>query len=224
MPGEITTGGGFRSSPEPAAPAPGPAMAEHAQPAAPVVARCATFVGGTHGAWTVIRADAVIGDPLPAAGHVDILADCDPHRAAGASEPAWVLRGITSNHRYLAHDEKAALVRVQAPLGRPGSTRAALIPIRKTPAWWALAQDERRAIFEEQSKHIATGLKYLPNIARRLYHCRDLGPAEPFDFLTFFDYAEQDAPAFDDLVAALRDTTEWRFVDREVDIRLTRVN
>src|SRR2546428_7160638 len=32
---------------------------------------------------------------------------------------------------------------------------------------------------------------YLPAIARRLYHCRDLG--EPFDFLTWFEYAPADA-------------------------------
>jgi len=46
-----------------------------------------------------------------------------------------------------------------------------------------LTQDERRAVFEEQSHHTAIGLKYLPATARRLHHCRDLGTEEPFDFL-----------------------------------------
>jgi hypothetical protein len=32
----------------------------------------------------------------------------------------------------------------------------------KTAAWWDLAQDERRAIFEEQSRHIGIGMEYLP--------------------------------------------------------------
>jgi hypothetical protein len=36
------------------------------------------------------------------------------------------------------------------------ATRAARIPIRKTGEWWSLAQDERRAIFEERSKHVAS--------------------------------------------------------------------
>jgi len=85
---------------------------------------------------------------------------------------------------------------------------------------WALTQDERRAIFEEKSKHNAIGLKYLPGVARRLHHCRDLSEAEPFDFLTLFDYAKDVAGAFDDLVAALRATEEWKYVEREVDIRL----
>ena len=63
----------------------------------------------------------------------------------------------------------------------------------------------------------------MPGVARRLHHCRDLGEVELFDFLTLFDYAKADAGAFDDLVAALRETEEWRFVEREVDIRLVRV-
>jgi hypothetical protein len=103
-------------------------------------------------------------------------------------------------------------------LGRPGATRAALIPIKKSAAWWGLAQDERRLIFEDHSHHITTGLKYLPAIARRLYHCHDLG--EPFDFLTWFEYAPADAEAFDELVGNLRKSEEWAFVEREIDIRL----
>ncbi|MGL4512526.1 MAG: hypothetical protein ACRCT8_05495 [Lacipirellulaceae bacterium] len=45
---------------------------------------------------------------------------------------------------------------------------------------------------------------------------------EPFDFLTLFDYAPGDTAAFDDLVAALRASPEWGYVDREVDLRLVR--
>ena len=100
--------------------------------------------------------------------------------------------------------------------------RAALIPIRKSAAWWALPQDERREVFEAQSRHIAIGLKYLPAVARRLHHCRDLGPDEPFDFLTWFEYAPSDSAAFEELVQTLRASPEWEYVDREVDIRLTR--
>ena len=108
----------------------------------------------------------------------------------------------------------------QEALGRPQASLAALILIKKSAAWWDLAQDERRAIFEEQSQHNAIGLKYLPAIARQLFHCRDLG--EPFDFLTWFEYAPEHADAFEDLVANLRATREWSFVEREVDIRLER--
>lgn len=136
--------------------------------------------------------------------------------------PSWLLRGITSNERYVVREEKVALVSKQEGLGREASTCAALILIRKNAAWWALPQDERREVFEAQSRHIAIGLKYLPAVARRLHHCRDLGPDEPFDFLTWFEYAPPDSGAFEDLVQALRASPEWEYVDREVDIRLTR--
>jgi hypothetical protein len=85
-----------------------------------------------------------------------------------------------------------------------------------------LAQDQRRKIFEEQSRHIEIGLEYLPAVARRLYHCRDFG--EPFDFLTWFEYAPADAEAFEALVRKLRQSEEWRYVEREVDVRLTRID
>ena len=85
-----------------------------------------------------------------------------------------------------------------------------------------MTQDERRAIFEEASHHVKIGMKYLPAIARRLHHCRDLAEPQPFDFITLFDYTPADASAFDDMVAELRTTEEWKYVEREVDIRMVR--
>jgi len=66
-------------------------------------------------------------------------------------------------------------------------------------------------------------LKYLPAIARRLHHCRDLGESEPFDFITYFDFAKDDTNAFDDMLAAMRASEEWKYIDREIDIRLQHV-
>jgi hypothetical protein len=83
-----------------------------------------------------------------------------------------------------------------------------------------MPQDERRRIVEEQSRHISIGLRYLPAVARRLYHCRDLGG--PFDFLTWFEYAAPDAELFEELVGELRRSLEWEFVEREVDVRVVR--
>jgi chlorite dismutase len=141
-----------------------------------------------------------------------------------ALEPArlFCLRGVVSNDRYLTRAEKAELTAVQQLLGRPESTRGALIPIKKSQAWWDLTQDERRAIFEERSAHIQIGKRALPNVARRLHHCRDLGSAEPFDFLTWFDFSADDEPRFDELLVALRETEEWRYVEREVELRVRR--
>ena len=96
-----------------------------------------------------------------------------------------------------------------------------LIPIRKNTKWWALTQDERRQIFEEQSNHTQIGLEYLPAIARRLHHCRDLAEPEPFDFLTWFEFAKKDTAEFDKLLARLRTSAEWKYVEREVELRFT---
>lgn len=134
---------------------------------------------------------------------------------------AWVLQGLTSNARYGTRAEVDVLRARQPALDRPEATCAALIPIRKSALWWDLPQDERRAIFEETSHHTGIGLEYLPAVARRLHHCRDIG--EPFDFLTWFEYAPEHAPAFEELVSRLRATREWDFVEREIDIRLERI-
>ena len=132
-----------------------------------------------------------------------------------------MLRGVTSYERYIVKDEQQSLTAIQPMLNRPLATCAALIPVKKSAAWWVLSQDERRAIFEAHSHHIRIGMQYLPAVARRLHHCHDLG--EPFDFLTWFEYAPQDAEAFEHLTCTLRATEEWFYVDREIDIRLTRI-
>jgi chlorite dismutase len=172
----------------------------------------ATFVGGAAGTWLVERIEAVTGEPLPPVEHIEVVAG---HRTG-----AWALRGVSSHARYVEGVEKARLDAVSPPLGRPEATRAALIPIRKSPRWWALPQDERRAIFEQRSHHIADSVPYLPRVARRLYHARDLG--EPFDFLTWFEFAPEHADAFEALVQLLRAREEWTYVEREIDIRLFR--
>lgn len=174
------------------------------------------FAGGQSGHWRVEGIAAVIGPSLPTVSRLDI------RDGASIADPgaAWTLRGVTSNARYTRRSEQQALASRQAGLGRRESTRAALIPIMKSQAWWALAQDERRELLEGTSRHITIGLEYLPAIARRLHHGRDLG--EVFDFLTWFEYAPEHASAFEDLVSRLRATPEWEYVEREVDIRLAR--
>jgi hypothetical protein len=183
--------------------------------------RLFTFVGGKMGKWTVVSVKVIVGDPLPAVERLDIVNGAVAALPEGAK---WMLRGVTSNERYVTREEKDRLTKKQVALGRPEANQMALIPIKKSAKWWALTQDERRAIFEEKSKHVTIGLHYLPAIARRLHHCRDLGESEPFDFLTLFDFGKSDIKAFDEMLAKLRATEEWKFVEREVDIRLERVS
>ena len=174
--------------------------------------RLIRFAGGHTGVWRVLAVRPVKGDILPQAGRIAVCRGDEP----SPLESQWTLSGVISNIRYVERPEQKELTSKQAPLGRSEATMAALIPIRKTPAWWNLTQD----IFEDKSHHIAEGIKYLPPVARQLYHSRDIG--EPFDFLTWFEYAPQHSEAFEELVRTLRKTEEWKYVDREIDIRLVR--
>jgi hypothetical protein len=185
-----------------------------------MTSRLFSFVGGDTGPWRVTSTRAVAGEPIAQAARLAVVPDLAAAIAAPSS--GWVLRGITSNERYVERSEKDQLLAKQQGLGRPEATCAALIPIRKSPAWWALTQDERRAIFEEQSHHTRIGLNYLPAVARRLHHCRDLSGKEPFDFLTWFEFAPEHEGSFNHMLAELRATPEWAYVEREVDIRLVR--
>lgn len=100
---------------------------------------------------------------------------------------------------------------------------AVLIPISKSAAWWAMAQEERTAQFRSSGSakgHFAIGASYAARIFRRLYHARYL-PGATWDFLTYFEFPREDEPTFRALLAELRDpclNPEWEFVEREVEI------
>jgi hypothetical protein len=171
-----------------------------------------SFHGGEIGPWRITKVETFAGEPIGPAKSLDIRSgDIDQIPSN------WVLRGAISNARYTTRKEGSKLNAKQPALGRREATRAALIPVRKSAAWWAMAQDERRAVYEERSRHTTIGLEYLPRIARRLHHSRDVG--EPFDFLTWFEFAPEHEVVFDELLARLRDSEEWTYVDRDIDIR-----
>ena len=174
------------------------------------------FNGGALGTWKVLRQGAVKGAGLAGVTHIE-----RDMKADGAA--AWTLSGVTSNLRYTNAVEKKVLDATPSVLGRPGATRAALIPFTKSAAWWAMAQDERRAVLEDKSRHIAIGSDYLAVVSRQLVHCRDQPGAE-FDFLTWFEFAPADEGRFDELLVKLRATPEWGFIDREVELRLEKIS
>ena len=99
-------------------------------PTVAVGPRVFSFVAGDVGRWRVTSATAVIGAGLDRTKRLDVVA------GPGDGVGAWSLRGITSNERYVDRAEKTALVGRQEALGREAATHAALIPIRKTAAWW----------------------------------------------------------------------------------------
>ena len=177
------------------------------------------FIGGNSGKWKVTAMTTLKGESLENISYLNKI----PSTLMMQSESGiWSLKGVVSNLRYTEKEDKEKLIAIQEDLGRETATLAVFIPIRKSEEWWNLAQDERRKIMENKSKHTQIGMKYLPAIARKLFHSRDIG--EPFDFLTWFEYAPVDADAFEELVMLLRKTEEWKYVVREIDIRLVKNN
>jgi len=170
------------------------------------------FSGGSAGSWRVRNQGAIRGEALPSVARLD-------KGAVPRPSAAWVIGGMTSNLRYTHASEKRVLDATPSVLGRPAATYAALIPITKSAAWWGMAQDERRAVIEDKSRHIAIGSDYLSVVSRQLVHCRDQAGAM-FDFLTWFEFAPADEGRFDELLGKLRASPEWAFVEREVELRL----
>ncbi|MFZ5892966.1 MAG: chlorite dismutase family protein [Myxococcota bacterium] len=129
------------------------------------------------------------------------------------------LTGVTGHVVYTDRAPRAELAQISAKESGPC---AVLIPIRKSPAWWALAQDERTNTFRGAHKspgHHAIGTDYAARIFRRLYHARSL-PGSNWDFLTYFEFPESQRPTFVELLRRLRDpreNPEWEFVDAEVE-------
>ncbi len=174
-----------------------------------------SFVASDHGSWNIMSMKTISGNALPLANRINVVREPfngEPHGFQ------WVQQGFISNLRYTTRDEKTSLDAGSKPLGEPGHHAAAFIPIKKSDTWWTLTQDERRKVFEEDSQHIARSMKYLPFISRQLHHSRDLGGE--FDFLTWFEFSSDHMAEFDELCYTLRNTREWEFVVREVEIKL----
>lgn len=149
-----------------------------------------------------------------------------PPAAAGKAG----FRGMVRHLNYTDQAQRAELQRISAQeLPPPLQSLAVLIPIRKTPAWWALAQDERQAHFAAASRenHASIGQRYAAKIHRRLYHASYFDDLPEYDFLTYFEFEEKDRMIFKSLLRELRDTAknpEWHYVDRECEIWMTKVS
>ncbi|HVL68763.1 MAG TPA: hypothetical protein VM364_15985 [Vicinamibacterales bacterium] len=100
-----------------------------------------------------------------------------------------------------------------------------IIPIRKTEEWWAKSALDRHAYFYPHTDgdtgarvkgHARAAEPGIATIHRRLYYNPE-GPGRPgeFDFITYFECADEHLGTFDGICRALRDreqNPEWRYV------------
>lgn len=141
------------------------------------------------------------------------------------------LRGVVQHLHYTSRSEQAGLKAISRPeLAASAETTAVLIPIGKSTAWWAMSQDERQVLFQKTVRHeghFGIGQRYADRIFRRLYHTRYVDPSAPYDFLTYFEFHESDAPEFRKMLTELRDVKknpEWLFVDFEYEVWMTKLS
>ena len=175
------------------------------------------YIGGNSGTWRITNAVTHSGEALKPATHVEIV---NGRLTRLPAKSAWALRAVVSTTRYITREEPRHSESLRSAWQNTDSSSAALLLGRKSAAWRSLDQVQRREMLEARSKQIATRLRFLPAIARRLCFRRDLG--DPFDFVVWFEFCARDTAVFDDLVAAMRSSEEWLYVEREIDIRLTR--
>jgi hypothetical protein len=112
-------------------------------------------------------------------------------------------------------------------LQQPGTVmpNGFLVPMSKTAAWWQKGWMERHTYFlpryDDSGRMLGEGhaLAAAAGIAclmRRTYkHAAEPAPSGAYDFLTYFECADEDVPTFHEVCAALRDVTrnpEWTFV------------
>ena len=176
-----------------------------------------TFYGGKLGSWKVRDFNTIIGKPIKTVDRIEMI---NPNQQSRKIESDWTFKGISSNLRYATKKEKAMLDKTPPIIGKHENSFAAFIPMSKSEEWWLLTQDERRKIFEEKSDHIKISSNYLETIQRKLFHSRDIG--EEFDFLAWFEFEPKNKSVFDDLLGYLRQTEEWKYVTRDIDIRVIR--
>ena len=159
------------------------------------------FVAGFEGLWLIEGMTAPAGEPLPPAARLSVVEGA----AAETAEGRWVLRGVVAGQ---GEDARAD----QLPLGRSDARCAALHAVRMAPAWWERAEEDRRAL--------SANIEHGPAISRRIHRARDRD--EAFDVLTWFEFAPDLQSELNDVVARLRDSEEWSYVERDVELRMIR--
>ncbi len=185
-------------------------------------------VGGTP--WHIaddglLHAEAVVHVAAPTAERVErFCAGLD--RLVGQAAEIRVLGGEVRGRRYTSeamHDFAYA----HQVLQHPGATapNAFLVPVRKTAAWWKKSWLERHTYFLPRydkagrmlnEGHALAAAAGIPCLMRRTYR----HPTEPagdgaYDFVSYFECADEDAPTFHAVCTALRDVArnpEWAFV------------
>jgi hypothetical protein len=136
------------------------------------------------------------------------------------------LTGVQRPRSYTSHAmTQFAYTSALAPQPGAACPMGVVTPQNKTAAWWAMDWMHRESFFlpryDAQERLVAKGHALaaaggIPYIVRRNVHAPErYGDEGSYDFVPYFEFAEEHAPIFRSVMAALRDTTqnpEWAYV------------
>jgi hypothetical protein len=186
--------------------------------------RCVAVTAGAIADDELLRADAIVHVASGAAATVNEFVAEATRLLASVVKPR-VLQGVVRPRDYTsaAMNNFAYAHAVQQQPGRV-APNAFLVPMSKTPQWWAKDWMERHTYFLPRYEHgrmVSEGHALasaagVPCLMRRTYKAEaSPAPAGVYDFLTYFECADADVPTFHAVCAALRDVKrnpEWAFV------------
>jgi hypothetical protein len=150
----------------------------------------------------------------------------DLRRRVGDRAEIVALDGALRAPRY-SSAEMHAYADKNAAVRAPGrsSPNAIILPVRKTDEWWEKTPHERHAYFYPHADartgcpvkgHASAAEAGVATLYRRLYHNPDGYRREgEFDFITYFECEDRHLRTFDQVLSALRDTSqnpEWQYV------------
>ena len=136
------------------------------------------------------------------------------------------LAGVQRPRSYTSHAmTQFAYTPALAPQPGAACPMGVVTPQNKTTTWWAMDWMHRESFFlpryDAQERLVAKGHALaaaagIPYIVRRNVHAPDhYGREGHYDFVPYFEFAEEHAPIFRAVMAALRDTgqnPEWTYV------------
>ena len=173
----------------------------------------------------LLRADAVVHVASPRADPVDALC-AEAARLLPPSVEVRVLRGVRRPRSYTSGAmAKWAYERQVIQQPAAAMPNAFIVPMRKTDEWWKKDWMERHTYFlptydadgrMRTEGHALVTEAGIACLLRRTYQSADHpAPAGDYDFVSYFECADNEVPVFDQICAALRDVArnpEWRFV------------
>jgi len=161
--------------------------------------------------------------------------DQDARRRIGDAAEIVTIDGAIRVPQYTSAEMHAYAYRPAMTRQSGRSVRnAIIIPMRKAAEWWALSPLERHAYFYPSRNghgdflgHAKAAEAGISTIYRRVYYHPDgTGLAGQYDFVSYFECADEHLPTFDAIRRNLRDhnqNPEWRFVEEGPEWRGHRV-